>query len=181
MKIYLLALPFLALSITGCSVATYSHKLQDVESGERVGITFDNRNLDYIRVYPNTKDCINLDDKDNGYTNNAIGFQTKLNNKILGFPEIPETSEMRREFWVGASNNIAIRMIQGNGSFDTITFKPTIGSYYYVTGTLVSQYLPRKLTVFEVYKTEKGYYDKKPVENLKLSNCKDDSFRMTKF
>ncbi|MHA6312098.1 hypothetical protein ACX3P5_12720 [Pantoea sp. S-LA4] len=64
----------LVINLTGCSVATYSHKLQDVETGDRVGITFDNRNLDYIRVYPETKTCINLDAKDNGYTNNAIGF-----------------------------------------------------------------------------------------------------------
>ncbi|HGE6737079.1 TPA: hypothetical protein ACGCBI_000501 [Serratia marcescens] len=181
MRIYLLALSFFSLSITGCSVATYSHKLQDVENGERVGVSFDNSNLDSIRVYPNTKDCINIDDKENGYTNNAIGFQTKLNNKILGFPEIPETSVMRREFWVNATNNIAIRMIRANGEFDTVTFKPTIGSYYYVTGEFISQYSPRALTVLEVYKTEKGYYDKKPVKNLKLSNCEDGSFRMIKF
>lgn len=181
MKKKLLLLPLFTLALTGCSVATYSHKLQDVNDKERVGITFDNRNLDHIKVYPNTKDCINLDDKDNGFTNNALGFQTKLNNKILGFPEIPETSPMRREFWVSAKNNIAIRMIRPNGNFETITFKPTIGSFYYVTGELVGQYSPRKLSVVEVFKTEKGYYDKRPVTNLKLSNCKDDSFRINHF
>lgn len=181
MKIHLIIMLSLSLLITGCSVATYSHKLQDAKGEDRVGITFDNRNLDYVRVYPNTKDCINLDDESNGYTNNAIGIQTELNNKILGFPEIPETSEIRREFWVNASNNIAIRMIRDNGNYKTITFKPKVGSYYYVTGEFISVYSPRKLTVFEVYKTEKGYYDKREVEDLNLSNCKDNKFHMSDF
>jgi len=167
--------------LTGCSVATYSHKLQDSTSDERVGLTFDNRNLDFIRVYPDTGECINLDNPDNGYTNNALGFQTKLNNKILNFPEIPETPEMRREFWVSAKKNIAIRMIRPNGSADTITFKPKVDSYYYITGNYTGQYTPRELSVVEVYKTEKGYFDRKPVDNLNLHNCKDGSFRINKF
>jgi len=171
----------LVVNLTGCSVATYSHKLQDVQTGDRVGIAFDNRNLDYIRVYPETKKCINLDAKDNGYTNNAIGFQTKLNNKLLGFPEIPETPELRREFWVSAKDNIAIRMIQPNGAYDTVSFRPKVGSFYYVTGLFTSQYTPRSLSVVEVYKTDKGYYDRKPVEDLKLENCDDGSFRLQHF
>ncbi|MBK0002578.1 hypothetical protein IBT46_15180 [Erwinia sp. S38] len=167
----------LLTTLTGCSVATYSHKLQDVESGDRVGISFDNRNLDYMRVYPNTAECINLDSPDNGYTNNAIGFQTRLNNKLLGFPEIPETPVMRREFWVSAKGNIAIRMIADNGSFHTVSFKPNLTSYYYVTGS----YKSGEVFVYEVYKTEKGYYDKKPVTDLQLKNCDDGSFRFQKF
>lgn len=170
----------LSFSITGCSVAAYSHKLQDAKEGPRVGITFEN-NDSYIRVYPNTKDCINLDDEDNGYTNNAIVLQTKLNNKTLGFPEIPETSGMKREFWVNASNNIAIRIIANNGTYKTVTFKPKIGSYYYVKGAVINEYQDKRLAVFEVYKTEKGYYDKKEVKDLKLSNCKDNKFHMSAF
>lgn len=164
-------------ALSGCSVATYSHKLQDVTSGDRVGITFDNRNLDYMRVYPETAQCINLDAAINGYTNNAIGFQTRLNNKILGFPEIPETSVMRREFWVSAKGNIAIRMIADNGSYKTVSFTPTPGAYYYVTGS----YKTGEVFVSEVYKTAKGYYDKKPVTDLGLKNCDDGSFRLQHF
>lgn len=167
--------------LSGCSVATYSHKLEDVQGGQRVGVSFDNRNIDYIRVYPNTVTCVNLDDPQNGYTNNAVGFQTAMNNKIEGFPEIPETPPLRREFWVSAQKNIAVRMIAANGSYSTVTFKPVVGSYYYVTGLFVNQYAPRKLTVYEVYKTEKGYYDKKPVTDLALENCEDGTFRLQKF
>ncbi|WP_448649649.1 hypothetical protein ACSHWC_15745 [Pseudomonas fluorescens] len=167
--------------LSGCSVATYSHKLEDVQGTERVGVSFDNRNIDYIRVYPNTAACINLDDPHNGYTNNAVGFQTALNNKLEGFPEIPETPPLRREFWVSAQHNIAVRMIAGNGSYSTVTFKPVVGSYYYVTGLFVNPYAPRKLTVYEVYKTEKGYYDKRPVTDLALNNCEDGASRLQQF
>lgn len=170
-----------AILLSGCSVATYSHKLEDVQGNERVGLSFDNTNLDYMRVYPNTAACINLDDPHNGYTNNAVGFQTALNNKLEGFPEIPESASLRREFWVSAKQNIAVRMITANGSYSTVTFKPVIGSYYYITGLFVNQYAPRKLTVYEVYKTEKGYYDKKPVTDLALENCNDGSFRLQQF
>lgn len=180
-KIISIIFPLLALSLTGCSVATYSHKLQDHEGKQRVGITFDNSNLDYIRVYPDVGECIDLDYKDNGYTNNALLMQTALNNKILEFPVTPVTSKLRREFWVSAKGNIAIRMIRADGKYDTVSFKPRADSYYYVTGVLVSEYLPRKLSVMEVYKNEKGFYDNKEVYSMGLTNCEDGSFRMSKF
>ncbi|MEH2922183.1 hypothetical protein ACFFL1_15810 [Samsonia erythrinae] len=170
-----------AVLLSGCTVATYSHKLEDDQGSERVGITFDNRNLDPIRVYPTTERCINLDAPENGYTNNAIGFQTKLNNKELGFPAIPETPTMIREFWVSAQHNIAVRMIAANGGFSTVTFKPVVGNYYYVTGKSVGPYSPRRIDVYEVFKTEKGYYDRRPVKDLMLKNCGQFSSRMQKF
>ncbi|QYM91463.1 hypothetical protein [Dickeya zeae] len=181
MFIRLFLIGMLCGCVSGCSVATYSHKLEDYSGSDRVGMTFDNRNLDYIRVYPNTKECINLDASDNGYTNNAVGFQTKLNNKELGFPEIPESSPMKREFWVSAKGNIAVRMIAPNGVADTITFKPVIGNYYYVTGVLVSPYSSRHLTVYEVFKTDKGFYDRRPVTDLAIKNCKVFESRFQQF
>ncbi|PKX82053.1 hypothetical protein A0G02_16140 [Pectobacterium peruviense] len=170
-----------AALLSGCSVATYSNKLEDYQGTDRVGMTFDNRNLDYIRVYPNTDRCINIDAPENGYTNNAIGFQTKLNNKELGFPEIPETPTMVREFWVSAKNNIAVRMIAGNGGFRTVTFKPVVGNYYYITGEFAGPYSARRLEVYEVFKTEKGYYDRRLVKDLMLKNCGQFTSRMQKF
>ncbi|MEI7368353.1 hypothetical protein WCT94_12040 [Pectobacterium sp. 1950-15] len=170
-----------AVLLSGCSVATYSHKLEDYQGADRVGITFDNRNLDYIRVYPTTDRCINIDAPENGYTNNAFGFQTKLNNKELGFPAIPETPTMIREFWVSAQHNIAVRMIAANGGFSTVTFKPVVGNYYYVTGKFVDAYSPRCIEVYEVFKTEKGYYDRRPVKDLMLKNCGGFDSRVHKF
>ncbi|WP_198338630.1 hypothetical protein [Pectobacterium parmentieri] len=170
-----------AVLLSGCSVATYSHKLEDYQGADRVGVTFDNRNLDYIRVYPTTDRCVNIDAPENGYTNNAFGFQTKLNNKELGFPAIPETPTMIREFWVSAQHNIAVRMIAANGGFSTVTFKPVVGNYYYVTGKFVDTYSPRRIEVYEVFKTEKGYYDRRAVKDLMLKNCGQFSSRMQKF
>ncbi|RYC39271.1 hypothetical protein CTN06_17045 [Pectobacterium zantedeschiae] len=160
-----------AVLLSGCSAATYSNKLQDYQGTDRVGITFDNRNLDYIRVYPTTDRCIDVGAHENGYTNNAFGFQTKLNNKALGFPAIPETPTMIREFWVSAQHNIAVRMIAANGGFTTVTFKPVVGNYYYVTGKYVDAYSPRRVEVYEVFKTEKGDYDRRLVNDLMLKNC----------
>ncbi|WP_350327313.1 hypothetical protein [Pectobacterium aroidearum] len=170
-----------AVLLSGCSVATYSHKLEDYQGDDRVGITFDNRNLDYIRVYPTTDRCINIDAPENGYTNNAFGFQTKLNNKELGFPAIPETPTMIREFWVSSQHNIAVRMIAANGGFSSVTFKPVVGNYYYVTGKFVDTYSPRRIEVYEVFKTEKGYYDRRPVKDLMLKNCGGFDSRVHKF
>ena len=167
--------------LSGCSVATYSHKLEDYQGADRVGITFDNRNLDYIRVYPTTDRCINIDAPENGYTNNAFGFQTKLNNKELGFPAIPETPTMIREFWVSVQHNIAVRMIAANGGFSSVTFKPVVGNYYYVTGKFVDAYSLRRIEVYEVFKTEKGYYDRRPVKDLMLKNCGGFDSRVHKF
>lgn len=170
-----------AALLSGCSAATYSHKLEDYQGAGRVGITFDNRNLGNIRVYPTTGRCINIDAPENGYTNNAIGFQTTLNNKQLGFPAIPETPTMVREFWVSAQHNIAVRVIADNGGFNTVTFKPVVGNYYYVTGKYVDAYSPRRLDVYEVFKTEKGDYDRRPVKDLMLKNCGQFASRVQKF
>ncbi|WP_255556963.1 hypothetical protein [Sodalis sp. dw_96] len=178
---YTLLIGIAVILLNGCSGASFSHKLKDSHDEKRVGIAFDNRNLDLIRVYPHTGDCINLDDPDNGFTNSAIGFQLMLNNKIENFPEIPETSVMRREFWVAAEKKITIRMFAGNGSYRTVTFKPVIGSYYYVTGLMIDPHFPRVLTVYEEFKTEKGYYDKRLVHDLGLKNCQDGFFRIQNF
>ncbi|MBQ4767742.1 hypothetical protein F9U42_11430 [Pectobacterium versatile] len=175
------------LLLSGCStlstVRDYNRDLTDYTGNKKAGIAF---SIDYnqVRVYPETKSCIDLYSKDNGFVPRSILGVS--GSKKIGFPEAEGMRKNSQEFWVSANDNLAIRVIYsgetGSKNFfspkvtvsdSVIVFKPQFDAFYYVTVDFKSHNFEtgKYLRVYQVIEDSSGEKKLKHVEILDIKNC----------
>ncbi|MDE8741849.1 hypothetical protein PZA22_12170 [Pectobacterium polaris] len=178
------------LLLTGCSalstVRDYNRNLTDYAGNKKSGIAF-NIGFNQVRVYPETKDCIDLYSKSNGFIPRVIfGGSALSDSKKIGVPETEGMSKGSQEFWVSANDNLAIRVIYtgetGSKNFfspkvivseSVITFKPQSGAFYYVTVDFENKNFEtgKYLRIYQIIDDSIGKKKLKHVEILDVKNC----------
>ena len=178
------------LLLTGCStlstVRDYNRSLTDYSGNKKSGIAF-NIGFNQVRVYPETKDCIDLYSKNNGFVPRVIfGGSSFSDSKKIGVPEAEGMKKGSQEFWVSANDNLSIRVIYtgetGSKNFfspkatvseSVITFKPQSGAFYYVTVDFENQNLEtgKYLRIYQIIDDSIGKKKLKHVEILDVKNC----------
>ncbi|MEM0675094.1 hypothetical protein AAHA48_18270 [Dickeya oryzae] len=172
------------LLLTACSslttVSDYNKDLTDSLADKRVGIAFDMNN-NRTRVYPETKTCIDLYSKNNGFVP-----VMRLSKKSIGMPVVDEMSDKHQEFWVSANGYIAVRVLytgeNNHRSFfspdvlvseSVIAFKPEAGSFYYVTIDFNDRNAEtgKYLRVYKIVDNASGEKTLQHVDMLNLRNC----------
>ncbi len=172
------------LLLTGCSSLTkigdYNQDLTDFSGDNKVGIGF-SMNNNRTRVYPETKACVDLYSRNNGFVP-----VMRLSKKSIGMPTVGEMSDKRQEFWVSANGYIAVRVLYTGENNDrsmfspgvlvsesVIAFKPESGSFYYVTIDFRDRNLAtgKYLRVYKIIDNASGEKTLQHVNVLKLQNC----------
>ncbi|WP_226790014.1 hypothetical protein [Rahnella sikkimica] len=178
------------LLLAGCStlstVHDYNKNLTDYTGDKKAGIAF---NIDYsqVRVYPETKDCVDLYSKNNGFVPRSIFENSGLSeSKKIGIPEAEGMRKGSQEFWVSANDNLAIRVLYtgktGAKNFfapkiavseSIIAFKPQPGAFYYATVDFHNQdpETGKYLRVYQIVKDSTGREQLKHVDILNIKNC----------
>ncbi|EHD20689.1 putative lipoprotein [Brenneria sp. EniD312] len=178
------------LLLMGCSTLTmvndYNKDLTDYTGDKKIGVAF-NIQDNQARVYPETKSCIDLYSKNNGFV--PVGFidnNAWSDGKKIGIPEVDGMSKRRQEFWVNASDNLAVRVLYTGKTGATnifspkvavaesiIVFKPEAGAFYYVTVDFEHQdpKTGKYLRIYKIVDNGDGKKDLKHVEMLNIHNC----------
>ncbi|QKO14150.1 hypothetical protein HAT91_02523 [Dickeya solani] len=138
-------------------------------------------NHNRTRVYPETKACIDLYSKANGFIP-VISWR----DKSIGIPTIAGMSEKRQEFGVSANELITIRVLYPgeadnkyffssgvNVAQSVITFKPEVGSFCYVTIDFKHQESKtgKYLRVYKIVDNAAGKKELQHVNILNVPNC----------
>ncbi|AIA70521.1 putative lipoprotein [Pectobacterium atrosepticum SCRI1043] len=178
------------LLLTGCSsistVRDYNKNITNYTGDKKVGVAFDTDN-NQVRVYPETKACIDLYSASNGFLpRGAFDFRGLSDKKRIGIPEVEGMRKISQEYWVSANNNIAIRVIYtgdtGTNNFfslkqivseSVIVFKPQPGAFYYVKVDFDNQSVEARkyLRVYQIIEGSTGGEQLKHVEILNVKNC----------
>ncbi|KHN50076.1 hypothetical protein OI69_15750 [Pectobacterium fontis] len=173
---------FLVLLLTGCStVSDYNKNLTDYTGDKKSGIAF-NIGYNQVRVYPETKNCIDLYSKNNGFIPRNV-FSGRKN---IGIPDAVGMKKDNQEYWVSANDNLAIRVLytgetgsknlflsKATVSESIITFKPQPGAFYYVTVDFENHNLAtgKYLRIYQIIDGDTGEKQLKHVEILNIKNC----------
>ncbi|MGV8924448.1 MAG: hypothetical protein ACOH2G_02045 [Ewingella sp.] len=178
------------LLLTGCSifstVSDYNKNLTDYSGDEKVGIAF-NISDDQVRVYPETKSCIDLYSKNNGFVPRGLMSNGAFSNgKKIGMPEVEGINKKSQEYWISANDHIAVRVLYTGEKRRTniwtpkvtvsesiISFKPQPGMFYYVTVDFDHQNVQtgKYLRVYQIENDSAGVKKLKHVDILKIDNC----------
>ncbi|MCL2892520.1 hypothetical protein [Brenneria tiliae] len=173
------------LLLMGCSTLTmvhdYNKDLTDYTGDKKTGVAF-NIQKNQVRVYPETRSCIDLYSKNNGFIDNNAWSDGKK----IGIPEVEGMSKRRQEFWLNASDNLAVRVLYTGNTGATnifepkitvaesfIVFKPEAGAFYYVTVDFKHQdpKTGKYLRIYKIVDNGAGKKELKHVEMLNIHNC----------